>query len=599
MNRNQKVTMKKRVNKSLAVAMAAMVGMTPAAAAPVFAGTQTSKDETVYVNAKANGDADNITVSDHLSGLTSGKKIKDNSDLAEIENVKGDEKFTGKGTTLKWESTGEDIYYQGKSDKQLPVGVKFTYYLDGKEISPEALAGKSGKLKIHIQYTNNTEKNVKVGKKTETLQSPFVMMTGVILPEDVFSNVTVDNGRIVDDGARTIVLGFGMPGLKESLNLTDMKEKAKDAAGKTTGETAAKAESKIDSINIPDSVEISADVKDFHMDPTFTVALTDVFNNVEFDSIASTDDLNDKIKELEDATVQLVDGSRQLADGASTLDSSYGQMDDGIRQLSDGIRKAASGIDQYTDGVSQVNNGVLQLNQGASQLDSNSSALKQGASQLASGAETLNNGVQQLAGGITQKGTGLADGVNAYTDGVSKLNAGIQQMKTQVQGDHLENLGLKDGAKTLAEGTKTYTDGVHQLKTGAGQLADEKNGLPALALGASSLKEGIDQYTEGVQKLADGVDKMAGSEGLPALQKGVKDLTDGVSGLSKAVGDNADKIIGGAETISGGVAALNEGVNEFASKGCSSRSAGECRRRDSTRLCRNAGEQTWETDSRR
>ena len=97
--------------------------------------------------------------------------------------------------------------------------MKFTYYLDGKEIKPDDLAGKSGKLKIKVDYTNNTKTTVDVNGKKETMYTPFVLMTGMILPQDTFSNVKIDNGKVISDGSRNIVVGFGMPGLKESLGL--------------------------------------------------------------------------------------------------------------------------------------------------------------------------------------------------------------------------------------------------------------------------------------------------------------------------------------------------------------------------------------------
>ena len=232
MNRNAKIVIKKSFNKTIAVGIAAMMGIVPSASA-VFAADNSSskvtKDETVYVNADADGKTSKITVSDQLVGAGSEKDIKDASSLSDIQNVKGDETYTGSGDSMVWDSDGNDIYYQGTSDKELPVGVSFTYYLDGKEIAPKDLAGKSGKLTIKIQYTNNTSVQTKVGDKTETMKTPFVMMTGMILPGENFSNVTIDNGKIINDGSRNIVLGFGMPGLKDDLDLDSLKDKLKDA----------------------------------------------------------------------------------------------------------------------------------------------------------------------------------------------------------------------------------------------------------------------------------------------------------------------------------------------------------------------------------
>ena len=187
---------------------------------PVLAAnTDISKEETVYVNANADGSEDQITVSNWLKNAGTEKNLKDESELKDIKNVKGDEEFTQSGNELTWQTDGEDIYYQGTTTKEPPVSVKFTYYLDGKEIKPDDLAGKSGKLKIKVDYTNNTKTTVDINGKKETMYTPFVLMTGMILPQDTFSNVKIDNGKVISDGSRNIVIGFGMPGLQESLGL--------------------------------------------------------------------------------------------------------------------------------------------------------------------------------------------------------------------------------------------------------------------------------------------------------------------------------------------------------------------------------------------
>lgn len=179
MNRNRKL--RKQMMSGLAVGMAAVMG-----AAPVYAATgedaAVSKEETVYVNANADGSEDQITVSNWLKNAGTEKNLQDESELKDIKNVKGDEEFTQSGNKLTWQTDGEDIYYQGTTTKEPPVSVKFTYYLDGKEIKPDDLAGKSGKLKIKVDYTNNTKTTVDINGKKETMYTPFVLMTGMILP---------------------------------------------------------------------------------------------------------------------------------------------------------------------------------------------------------------------------------------------------------------------------------------------------------------------------------------------------------------------------------------------------------------------------------
>ena len=253
MNRNKKI-----LNVTMAAGMAAVLGTTPVIAAAQEAENAVSKEETVYVNATAEGEVKDITVSDWLknSGAADGE-VSDVSDLNDIKNVKGDETFTQDGEKVTWNTDSSDIYYQGTTDKELPVNMKIKYYLDNQEITPDELAGKSGHLRMEVTYTNNSKKTVKVDKKNVEVYSPFVMITGMILSSDHFSNVTIDNGKVISDGDKEMVVGVAIPGLKDSLDLSD------DLS---------------DKIDIPESFTMEADVTDCSMGNTFTMAVTDLLS---------------------------------------------------------------------------------------------------------------------------------------------------------------------------------------------------------------------------------------------------------------------------------------------------------------------------------
>ena len=182
------------------------------------------KEQTVYVTADGNGNKQQVIVSNWLKNGEKEASLTDKSELTEIQNVKGDETFTQDGDgNITWNAGGNDIYYQGTTGQELPVAVKITYYLEGKEIQPSELAGKSGNVKIRIDYENKAEKTVKIDGKEETIHVPFIMATGMILPSDKFSNVEVQNGKVISDGQNEIVMGIGFPGLADSLKLSDVE----------------------------------------------------------------------------------------------------------------------------------------------------------------------------------------------------------------------------------------------------------------------------------------------------------------------------------------------------------------------------------------
>ena len=424
MNKNRKI--KRSLTTSLAVGMSVMMGAVPVYAAGSTDTQDVYKEETVYVNADATGNSDEVTVSDWLknSGSVSGN-LTDESILKEIKNVKGDETFTENGDQLTWNTAGEDIYYQGTTDKELPVSVKLTYFLDGKEVKPDELKGKSGHLKIQVQYTNNEKKTVTVDGKEEEVYTPFVMMTGMILPNETFSNVTIDNGKVISDGSRNIVVGFGMPGLKDSLDLDE--------------ETTKEAEDK--GVTIPENFEMEADVTDFTMSSTFTVALTDLLDDMDMDNIIDVDSLKDSLNELEDAALELVSGSGTLADGASTLADGVSSYIAGADELNAGIQKYLGSNGELNGSVTEYVNGVGKVVKGVKDYTSGTNA-------LANGVTSYVVGEQKIAAGAAQ---------------LSQLSKGLEQVQTAVD-------TLSKAADGKGEATDDLVIAANQLAAGTKQL---------------------------------------------------------------------------------------------------------------------------------
>lgn len=344
-----------------------------------------SKNETVYVIADASGAAKKIIVSDWLKGVDTKGKVKDVSNLKGVKNVKGDETYTvNEDNAYEWAANGDDIYYQGTGTTELPVKLKLSYKLNGKTVSADEIAGKSGKVTIRIDYENTQKEKVKINGKTEEVNVPFLMLSGMILDDDNFKNVEVSNGKAINDGTRTIVAGFALPGMQDSLDIDK------------------------DEMEIPDYVEITADTTNFELSTTMTVAMNDIFNDVDFSKVDDkVDELKDSLDELEDAAEQLVDGSSQLYDGIGTLLDKSGtliegidKLYDGAEQVNSGAKKLDSGADGLSSGAKTLDDGASKLKNGASQLDSGLATLAGGASQVDSGAASLSSYVATLAGGL-------------------------------------------------------------------------------------------------------------------------------------------------------------------------------------------------------
>ena len=310
---------------------------------------EAGKEETVYVVSKADGTADNVIVSEWLKNKDGSDTIKDASDLKDIKNVKGDETFTQNGDEVTWDAKGNDIYYQGTTDKELPVTEKITYYLDGKEVTPEEIAGKSGKVTIRFDYTNNEKTTQVVDGEEHEAYVPFTVMTGMILPED-YSNVEVTNGKVISDGSKKVVVGVAMPGLKDSLQIED-------------GDLDA-------DVDIPDYVEVTADVENFSLDMTMSVIMNDLLGSTDLDQAFDLTDLEDSINTLSDSSKQLVDGSSDLAKGLDTLKNSMKEFSSGVNTLKDGVTSYTNGASEINAGAAALDTGIESLSQGVSTLTS-------------------------------------------------------------------------------------------------------------------------------------------------------------------------------------------------------------------------------------
>ncbi|MEA5010208.1 MAG: hypothetical protein VB100_00610 [Angelakisella sp.] len=230
--------------------------------------TQGKKNETVYVTLDPSGNPRQTIVSDwiHTDEASKGSvALDDLSNLTDISVLKGGSLVSSQNGELLWQMDAGDLYYQGISQSQLPLTVSIRYTLDSKEYEPEQLAGMSGELSIHIALKNNLHQVVTVSGKSVDMFAPLTAVLGLIMPDDVFSNVAVSDGKVVSDGSNQVVAIVAMPGLTQSLNLNSY-----DIPG-------------VEEIDIPEEFTITATVKNFEMGP-IAIAASTQFPEIDADS---------------------------------------------------------------------------------------------------------------------------------------------------------------------------------------------------------------------------------------------------------------------------------------------------------------------------
>ena len=314
---------------------------------------ETTKDETVYVLANAEGEAKRVIVSDWLTNPDGEKDLADATTLKDAKAVKGSA-FLKDG--VWYNADGADVYYQGDAEDALPVNLTVSYTLDGEAKTAAEMTGKSGRVTIRVACdVKETKDGVKV---------PFAALTAALLDNDVFTNIEVTNGKFLDDGDRTVVVGWALPGLQETLKL--------DA----------------ETVTLPEYVEISADAKNFEAPTTLTVVTNELFSAVDVDSIDATE-LTENINKLKDGMAQLKDGASRLADGVSALK-------DGAKTLADGATELKNGAEALKESANPLGDGVSQLNDGATALETGSAQLTEGLNTLTANNEALASGATKL-----------------------------------------------------------------------------------------------------------------------------------------------------------------------------------------------------------
>ena len=485
------------------------------------------KDETVYVLVGADGSVKKIIVSDWIKNTLGSASLKDKTELSDVVNVKGDESYTVDGDNMKvWDAQGNDIYYQGNIEKELPVGLRVSYTLDGSRISAEDLAGKSGKVTIRFDYQNNQYAMTEIDGKREKIY---------VLDNGVFSNVEVTNGKLINDGDRTVVAGIAFPGLQSDLNISE------------------------DKLSIPSYVEITADVKNFKMTNTVTLATNEIFNKLDTGKMDSVDGLTDQLDELSGGMAKLLDGSSKLYDGLCTLLDKSDELIRGIDKLAEGAAKLKAGSGDLDKGAADLSDGAKALADGLGKLNANSGALNAGAKQV---FETLLDTANEQ---ITAAGLTVPTlTIDNYAKVLDETIASLQEEKVRKQAEEVAR--------------KTVTAKVNEQKE---VITAQVTAAVRKDVEAAVVKEAGDQIwaqvlaTQGMTKAQYDAAVKAGL--IPAeTQKAVEAAVDGqiqkivdvqMQGekAQKAIADNTEKTIAGlieqnmqSESVQNGIAAAVE-----------------------------------------
>lgn len=520
------------------------------------------KDETVYVITDAEGNVNSAKAVEWLKNIENVKDLKDITALTDIINVKGDEEFKVNGDEIVFETSGKDIYYEGNlSEGNLPFEMKITYELDGAEISAADLAGQSGHVKMHVKFTGVKKTKVSVDGKDKEVYVPFVAVTGAMLDTNIFSNVQIDNGKVISNGQYQVACGFGTAGLVENF---DTEKLNASIDGFTLEADVEKFEPAYMMTFVTNSVLDNVDVSEAD-------SLKDVFANVTKLTDASnlllqgTNTLAEKLPELVKGATTLNDGVKtlygytgDLLDGASTINTNMSVLSTSLNKISVGAASLNEKMGLYKDGVGTLKDGTSQVYQGLllaqkklnavqTELTKNIQTYSKIVSDNKATIEALNNGVKQYtqAGSTYPMDYQTLAKVEGYYQAVGALEALKTVAAKFTTKDPATGMTMSESITALVNGGKQVDAGAAELYSKAEQLINE--GTSVLANGASQAYNGSVLLSEGTNTY-------------------VSKFTEYKAGM-KELKDKTPELVAGVKLLQSGVNELNEGMKKFVDEG--------------------------------
>ena len=492
----------KRMGLALSAAALCSLMLAPGLAGAADVAVPSEKDETVYVYTNADGSVKSSEVSSTLKNPDGALKLSDSTNLADVKG-EGDVSHSGSGSSLTWDAEGKDVTYTGKTSAEAPVAMRVTYTLDGQPVTADELAGKSGKVTIRYDFENHSTQTAAIRGVSQTIYTPFTCVTALMFDGDDFKNVTVENGKVINDGNDIVVAGFAMPGLKQSLG------------------TMA------DDADVPDHFTVTADVTNFELKSTMTIVTAGIMSELDAKSLG--------VGEFDDA---------------SALTDAMGQLIDGSDKLTTGLEELASSSKQLEAGASSLLGGAQALEGGLYALASDDALGK-----LQTGAASLASSIGQISGKVSESKTMLAEAAAALENAggsaeeLADAQAVLESNKGEISKDDYATL-----SKALADGAKSaQTAGAI-----GGKLKDAGASFEALVAGLNSAEQGASSLESGAADAIDAANELAA--GARQLVGGAEQLNIAVPQLTQAMQQAAD----GSKTLTQGMQTFNdEGVAQL------------------------------------
>lgn len=478
-----------------------------------------NKEEVIYATLAAGGEIRSIYAVNHFDVNGAGN-VYDHGKYTSVVNLSSTDPLANEGDAVTFHAEEGHFYYQGNmAENELPWKFELAYYLDGVKIAPADLAGKAGKLEMHM----TTKQNDKV---KSTFYENYMLQISVTLDNEKCGSIKAPGGMIANSGESTIIAYTVMPKKDADLCLT-------------------------------------ASVRDFSMSG---IQISGLPLSITME-LPDTEAMVSDFEKLSDAISELNDGVGELTDGVADLKTGAGKLNNGSADVKNGLSELSRNSGQLIDASSQINNALFQISSSLGnspkiniddffQLPVALSQLSGGLTEISGGLMELKNGFSAAYSALDSAIAGIPDttvtqeqifALYSSTDPsqhglLDQLIASYTAGQT-VKGTYLQVKGAFDAVgptiDTLSGSIGTIVGALNEMSK---KMSDSLSGmdmlkqLEQLSFGLSELSKnftvfhtGLIDYMAGVYELATGYSDF--HNGITAFKGGMRDLYDGVAEL--------------------------------------------------------------------
>lgn len=490
-----------------------------------------TRGETVYVETDAEGNVLSMISSVYITNLSGAETVTDSTTLTNIKNVLGSESPAVDGTNVTFKAEGEDVCYQGEASGELPFTISLKYYLDGVQMKPDEIAGKSGRVRIEVNCESTLKKTVETDGEEKEMNVPFSVIGMMTLDEDCTG--LASDAKISSQAGTTTIMAVMLPGLAESLEIEN-------------------------SDKIKGSFYVEMNTESFELGKCTFIGMTGIIDENDLSGIDDIETLLTAIDEINSASTSLYKGAKRLRNGASTLN--------------DGINEYISGVTTASDGMSQIVSGAAQLDEGTGQLSSGMNTFAESIDKIVEKVDEAKAKLEELQDPSSDVDARilamLEDEINKALEGKE------EEVKEEVRKtvyDSLSGTDLSEEEKNAIADQAADAVNLSDISLNIDQNVANEIRMAILEL--DSVKKAIakleeliaaaDELADGANQLADGASEV--SSGTYKLYEALKELDEGLTLL----GDNGTQLADGTKQLYKGLDTLTDGLKTVSTEGLS------------------------------